>query len=171
MSPPKAAAKEPTRTNDPERTKANIMEVAAAEFGEKGLAGARIDEIAAATNTSKRMIYYYFGSKEGLYLAVLEESYRRVRGTEGELHLEDLEPEQALRRLVASGTQLRPYPREVLAALYKAAQELYAEIGAQNARFKRIHDHWDKFRLEESQWFRVVEDSAANFVAAVTAVR
>ena len=72
----KPAAKETTRTNDPERTKANILEVAAVEFGEKGLAGARIDEIAAATRTSKRMIYYSFGSKEGLYLAVLEESYR-----------------------------------------------------------------------------------------------
>jgi AcrR family transcriptional regulator len=90
-----------TRTNDPERTKANILQVAEAEFGEKGLAGARIDEIAAATQTSKRMIYYYFGSKEGLYLAVLEESYRRVRDIEAELHLQDLEPEQALRRLVA----------------------------------------------------------------------
>jgi AcrR family transcriptional regulator len=98
----KPVAKETTgRTNDPERTQANILEVAAAEFGEKGLAGARIDEIAAATHTSKRMIYYYFGSKEGLYLAVLEECYRRVRETEAELHLEDLEPEQALRRLVA----------------------------------------------------------------------
>jgi AcrR family transcriptional regulator len=95
------AAKPPTRTNDPERTQANILQVAEAEFGEKGLAGARIDEIAAATKTSKRMIYYYFGSKEGLYLAVLEESYRRVRDIEAELHLQDLEPEQALRRLVA----------------------------------------------------------------------
>ena len=90
-----------TRTNDPERTMAGILEVATVEFGEKGLAGARIDEIAAATRTSKRMIYYYFGSKEGLYLAVLEESYRRMRLTEGQLKLDDLEPERALRRLVA----------------------------------------------------------------------
>lgn len=97
----KEAPRETTRTNDPERTKANILEIAAAEFGEKGLAGARIDEIAAATQTSKRMIYYYFGSKEGLYLAVLEESYKKVRDIEAELHLQDLEPEQALRRLVA----------------------------------------------------------------------
>jgi AcrR family transcriptional regulator len=97
----KPPAKETTRTNDPERTKANILEVAAAEFGEKGLAGARIDEIAALTQTSKRMIYYYFGSKEGLYLAVLEESYRQVREIELQLHLQDLEPEPALRRLVA----------------------------------------------------------------------
>ncbi|WP_137917632.1 TetR/AcrR family transcriptional regulator [Hydrogenophaga sp. 2FB] len=95
-----APAKETTRTNDPERTMANIMEVAMTEFAEKGLAGARIDEIAAATQTSKRMIYYYFGSKEGLYLAVLEESYRQMREIESQQHLEDLEPEAALRKLV-----------------------------------------------------------------------
>ena len=79
---------------------ANILDVALVEFAEKGLAGARIDEIAAATQTSKRMIYYYFGSKEGLYLAVLEASYKAMRDTEGELHLDDLEPQAALRRLV-----------------------------------------------------------------------
>jgi AcrR family transcriptional regulator len=96
-----AARKAPGRTNDPERTKSNILAVAEAEFGDKGLAGARIDEIAELTKTSKRMIYYYFGSKEGLYLAVLEESYRRVRDVEAELRLQDLEPVEALRRLVA----------------------------------------------------------------------
>lgn len=95
-----ARTKETSRTNDPARTMANILEVAAAEFGEKGLAGARIDEIAAATHTSKRMIYYYFGSKEGLYLAVLEESYRSVREIESQLKLDDLDPERALRTLV-----------------------------------------------------------------------
>lgn len=95
-----AARPAPSRTNDPARTMANIMEVAAREFGEKGLAGARIDEIAEATHTSKRMIYYYFGSKEGLYLAVLEDAYRSVRAIESQLHLGDLEPEHALRTLV-----------------------------------------------------------------------
>jgi len=99
-SPP-AKARAGSRTNDPERTMANILEVATHEFSEKGLAGSRIDDIAAATHTSKRMIYYYFGSKEGLYLAVLEESYRRMRSKESALHLEDLPPEEALRRLVA----------------------------------------------------------------------
>jgi AcrR family transcriptional regulator len=98
---PKALTKEPSRTNDPVRTMTGILQVASSEFAEKGLSGARIDEIAAATQTSKRMIYYYFGSKEGLYLAVLEESYRRMRSIESELHLEDLEPEDALRRLTA----------------------------------------------------------------------
>ncbi len=90
----------PSRTNDPARTMAGILEVATKEFAAKGLSGARIDAIAEATHTSKRMIYYYYGSKEGLYVAVLEESYRRMRQIEAQLHLEDLEPEIALRRLV-----------------------------------------------------------------------
>ena len=99
---PASAVAEPaaTRINDPARTMAGILEVATAEFASKGLSGARIDEIAAATRTSKRMIYYYFGNKEGLYVAVLEEAYRRMRAIEAEQHLEDLEPEAALRKLV-----------------------------------------------------------------------
>ena len=89
-----------TRTNDPERTIADIIAVATREFAEKGLAGARIDDIAEAMRTSKRMIYYYFGSKEGLYIRVLEEAYGQMRAIESELHLDDLTPEDALRRLV-----------------------------------------------------------------------
>lgn len=88
------------RTNDPERTKAEILRAAIIEFGEKGLAGARIDEIAAATHTSKRMIYYYFGSKDGLYLAALEKSYSRVRDSELQLQLDAMDPPTALRCLV-----------------------------------------------------------------------
>jgi AcrR family transcriptional regulator len=90
----------PERSNDPERTSADIIDMATREFAEKGLAGGRIDVIAEATRTSKRMIYYYFGSKEGLYIAVLEQAYARIRSIETQLHLEDLEPEQALRKLV-----------------------------------------------------------------------
>jgi TRAP-type mannitol/chloroaromatic compound transport system substrate-binding protein len=77
----------------------------------------------------------------------------------------------ALRRLIASGTQLRGFPRDVLTACYKASQDLYAEIGAQNPRFKRIHEKWDAFRLEQTQWLRVAEDSLGNFLAAATAQR
>ena len=92
----------PSRTNDPDATKANILEVALHEFAEKGLSGARIDEIAEQTRTSKRMIYYYFDSKEGLYLAVLEECYRRIREIEAGLDLDHLDPQAALRLLVES---------------------------------------------------------------------
>jgi AcrR family transcriptional regulator len=88
------------RVLDAERTQADIVSVAALEFGEKGLAGARIDAIAAATKTSKRMLYYYFGSKEGLYLAALEHSYRKVRDMEVALNVDNMEPLAALRCLV-----------------------------------------------------------------------
>jgi len=94
------AGKESGRTNDPARTMAEILAVATHEFADKGLSGARIDEIAAATRTSKRMIYYYFGSKDGLYLSVLEEAYTRMRAIEADLHLDDLAPVAALRKLV-----------------------------------------------------------------------
>ena len=100
-TPAKKALTSSGRTNDPARTMAEILQVATTEFADKGLSGARIDEIAATTRTSKRMIYYYFGSKKGLYVAVLEEAYRRIRAIEAELHLADLTPEDALRKLVA----------------------------------------------------------------------
>lgn len=90
----------PGRTNDPERTKRNIIEVATKEFSENGLSGARIDEIAAKTRSSKRMIYYYFGDKNGLYLAVLEEAYSKMRATEAALDLEGMPPAEALEKLV-----------------------------------------------------------------------
>jgi AcrR family transcriptional regulator len=88
------------RTNDPEGNRRNIVEVATQEFAEKGFSGARVDEIAARTRTSKRMIYYYFGSKEGLYIAVLEEAYRKIRSIEATLDLAHQPPEEALRALV-----------------------------------------------------------------------
>jgi AcrR family transcriptional regulator len=88
------------RSNDPEGTRRNIIDVATREFAENGLSGARIDEIAAKTNSSKRMIYYYFGDKEGLYLKVLEEAYSRVRAEEASLDLAGLEPAEALDTLV-----------------------------------------------------------------------
>lgn len=89
-----------TRAQDPEGTKRNIIEIAMRAFADNGLSGARIDEIAAKTNASKRMIYYYFGDKDGLYLRCLEEAYRVVRHGEVELDLDHLPPDEALRRLV-----------------------------------------------------------------------
>jgi AcrR family transcriptional regulator len=87
------------RVRDPERTRAEIMEVATHEFADQGYAGARVDEIAAKTRTTKRMIYYYFGGKEGLYLAVLEQAYRHIRSLEQQLDIDHLEPVDALRKL------------------------------------------------------------------------
>ncbi|RWD73598.1 TetR/AcrR family transcriptional regulator [Mesorhizobium sp.] len=84
---------------DPAGVRKNILAVAMAEFAANGLAGARIDEIAAKTDTSKRMIYYYFGDKERLYGKVLEEAYREVRAGEEDLELDHLSPVAALTRL------------------------------------------------------------------------
>jgi AcrR family transcriptional regulator len=99
---PKAKTERQARINDPEATRANILDVALQEFADKGLSGARIDEIAERTRTSKRMIYYYFGSKEGLYRSVLEGCYRGMRALENALELDHLPPLEALRRLVGS---------------------------------------------------------------------
>ena len=89
------------RINDAEQTRANILEVAAREFADKGLAGARIDEIAEKTNSSKRMIYYYFGGKDELYRAVLERSYERIRAREADENFEALPASEALRAHIA----------------------------------------------------------------------
>ena len=94
------AAAPPPDKNSPDRTRSNILEVATREFSEKGLAGARVDEIAERTNTSKRMIYYYFESKEGLYRAVLEKVYEQIRLIESGITTEDRSPEEALREIV-----------------------------------------------------------------------
>ncbi|MBN8941196.1 MAG: TetR family transcriptional regulator [Rhizobiales bacterium] len=96
----KRAPRERSRTNDPDRTKADIIAVATEEFAAYGLSGARVDAIAERTRTSKRMIYYYFGGKEGLYLAVLEKAYADIRDIEQGLKLDVLDPVEALRRLI-----------------------------------------------------------------------
>ncbi len=81
---------------DPEAVKVDILKVATAEFADRGLSGARIDEIAAKTSVSKRMIYYYYSDKEGLYRAVLEGVYARLRANENALDLSGLDPVAAL---------------------------------------------------------------------------
>jgi AcrR family transcriptional regulator len=88
------------RKNNPEMTKESILIAATEEFSNYGLAGARVDAIAARTKTAKRMIYYYFGSKEELFNAVLERAYSCIRAAERGLNLERLPPAEAIRRLV-----------------------------------------------------------------------
>ena len=70
------------------------------EFARKGLGGARVDEIAARSKANKRMIYHYFGSKEQLFTAVLEEAYLGIRTAEQNLHLDELPPDEAIEKLV-----------------------------------------------------------------------
>jgi AcrR family transcriptional regulator len=97
---PGAATQAGSKAKEAENTRDNILTVATHEFSEKGLSGARVDEIAERTNTSKRMIYYYFRSKEGLYRAVLERCYAQARQIDTSLDIDALPPEQALAELV-----------------------------------------------------------------------
>ena len=85
---------------DPESVKADILRVATNEIATYGLSGSRINVIAEKCKTSKRMIYYYFGDKKGLYRAVLESTYRSIRGGEKKLELDHLPPIKALETLV-----------------------------------------------------------------------
>jgi len=87
------------RQRDPERTREEILDVALAEFARNGYAGARVDEIAARTRTTKRMLYYYFTSKEQLYIAVLERAYSTARDAERQLDVDYLDPVSAIRTL------------------------------------------------------------------------
>jgi AcrR family transcriptional regulator len=89
------------RVVNPEANRRDIIDVATAEFAAHGLTGARVDVIASKTQCSKRLIYYYFGDKAGLYMAVLEHVYRRVRSNEGLTDFDSLPPADALRTLVA----------------------------------------------------------------------
>jgi AcrR family transcriptional regulator len=87
------------RIRDAVRTKAEILDVATQEFARAGYDGARVDEIAARTRTTKRMIYYYFGGKEQLFTAVLERAYGVIRQAEQQLDVDHLDPVAAIRRL------------------------------------------------------------------------
>ena len=85
---------------DPDRTRRRILDAATEQFARHGLGGARVDRIAERSGANKRMLYYYFGSKENLFLAALEASYERIRSAERVLDLEHRDPREALRRLV-----------------------------------------------------------------------
>lgn len=144
---PKASL-EPVR--DAERTQQAILTAAEDEFADKGLAGARVDAIAEQSGANKRMLYYYFGSKENLYVAVLERAYGAMRQTERELNLIDLDPLDAIRKLVEfKFDYLLEHPTII---------RLLAGENMQNAKF-----------LKRSRRLRDMHNSLANVLQAVLA--
>jgi AcrR family transcriptional regulator len=88
------------KARDADQTRKRILAAATAEFGRKGLGGARVDEIARRSKSNQRMIYHYFGSKELLFTAVLEAAYSDIRAAEQKLHLDELDPTEAITTLV-----------------------------------------------------------------------
>ncbi len=125
---------EPIR--DAERTRQALLAAAEIEFSTKGLAGARVDVIAEQAVANKRMLYYYFGSKEDLYLAVLERAYGAMRETESHLNLTDLEPLQAIKALVEFKFDYCEQHQQIIALL--AGENM---LGAKHLkRSKRLRD-------------------------------
>jgi TetR/AcrR family transcriptional regulator len=87
---------------DPAATRRKLLTAARREFASSGLAGARVDEIAARAGVNKQLVYHYFGDKDALYLAVLEWVYEEIRAQERKLNLEGLPPERAIKKLIES---------------------------------------------------------------------
>jgi len=87
---------------DPAATQRKLLTADRREFAQNGLAGARVDEIAARAGVNKQLVYHYFGDKDALYLAVLEWVYEEIREQEHKLNLEGLPPERAIRKLIES---------------------------------------------------------------------
>lgn len=88
-------------TRDPQKSRAKILQAARTEFARSGLGGARVDRIAKMAGINKRMLYHYFGNKDELFCAVLEANYAHKRDSEKALELEQEEPVEAIRKLIA----------------------------------------------------------------------
>ena len=99
------------KRRDPAATRKKLLTAARREFADSGLAGARVDEIAARAGVNKQLVYHYFGDKDALYLAVLEWVYEEIRAQERKLNLEGLPPQRAIKRLIeASFDHLAAHP-------------------------------------------------------------
>src|SRR5689334_24147871 len=88
------------KRRDPAATQKKLLMAARREFASRGLAGARVDDIAERAGVNKQLVYHYFGDKDALYLAVLEWVYEEIRTQERKLNLEGLPPEQAIKKLI-----------------------------------------------------------------------
>ena len=89
------------RRRDPEGSKRQLVEAALIEFSQKGLKGARVDEIARRARVNKQLVYHHFGNKDDLYLRCLEVAYERYRSRNSKTDFVSLAPEQAIHMLVA----------------------------------------------------------------------
>jgi TetR/AcrR family transcriptional regulator len=99
---PEMAASPAKITRNPEASRARILDAARIEFVSNGLNGARVDRIAEQSGVNKNLIYHYFGSKDRLYLAVLERIYADMRAHQQDEDLRDLPPVEGMKRLVSN---------------------------------------------------------------------
>ena len=134
----RAARRGSSAQRDPERTRAAILAAATQEFTAKGLSGARVDTIAKRAGINKRMLYHYFGDKEGLYLAVLEATYAAIRTAEVGLNLRDLGPVDGMRKLVLFTWQYFIDHPEFL-SLLSTENMLRADYLKRSKRIRHLH--------------------------------
>ena len=149
-----ANSKRSAHRRDPQRTREAILVAAQHEFAAKGLSGGRVDAIARRARANKRMIYHYFGNKEGLYLAALERVYEDLRGTEKTLYLAHLAPEAAIQRLV-----------EFTFDYSRRHPELISLINNENLHGARHLRKSKKVRELHSPFVRLIEDILQRGVA------
>lgn len=128
----------PKRRRDAATTRAGLLAAARAEFSAKGLAGARVDEIAAAAGVNKQLVYHYFTDKDGLYLAVIESIYAELRADEARLRLGDLAPEVALTRLIERSFDYLATHPDFIALLNDENRMQASHVGG-SARLQRMH--------------------------------
>ncbi|MCZ0732799.1 TetR/AcrR family transcriptional regulator [Phreatobacter sp. AB_2022a] len=121
---------------DPEATQRALLAAAVAEFAEKGLAGARIDEIARRSGVNKQLVYHHFGNKDDLYQAALEQVYAEIRTHERELKLGDLPPLAAMEKLVGFSFDYLVEHPEFIALLNDENRQSAPHVG----RSKRLQD-------------------------------
>lgn len=121
---------------DPEATQRALLAAAVAEFAEKGLAGARIDEIARRSGVNKQLVYHHFGNKDDLYQAALEQVYAEIRAHERELKLGDLPPLAAMEKLVGFSFDYLVEHPEFIALLNDENRQSAPHVG----RSKRLQD-------------------------------
>lgn len=132
------ARRRPAPARDPEPTRARILTAAKAEFARSGLGGARVDRIAERAGANKRMLYYYFDSKDGLFRAVLEATYEHIREAEKALHLDALDPHEAIRRLIEFTWDYHLQHPEFL-SLLNSANLHRAEHLKSSTKVRRMH--------------------------------
>jgi AcrR family transcriptional regulator len=146
---------EARRKYDPEHTKRNILDVATQEFSAMGLAGARVDQIAERTSTTKRMLYYYFESKEGLYEAVLDKVYGDIRALEQDLRVDELEPREGMKRLV-----------EFTFDYHDKHRDFVRLVTIENIHGAKYIEQLKSFKTRNASVIKTIEDLLARGVSA-----
>ncbi|MCW5730331.1 MAG: TetR family transcriptional regulator [Alphaproteobacteria bacterium] len=147
----------PKRRRDAEHSRQLILNTALRHFASRGYDGARVDDIVAETHLSKNMLYHYYGSKEELFVAVLEVMYERLRGQHGKVSMANLEPVEALKRLIAETAKSLLRTPEIISILN--AENLYKAVHIKTSR--KIRMIYDPFFEDLNQILRKGREAGA----------